>query len=80
MFHSDIRSSDDEGNSMASLEMHHCILTIYDISCLICEHFLNLGHQITEFDFLYFAPFRDYKYCTLKTAHFQYHRNIDGTL
>lgn len=48
-FHPYIKNSSEE-DSMATLEMHHCILTIFDIACLIAEHFLNIGQKITEFD------------------------------
>lgn len=40
----------DEDSQMASLEMHHCMLTIFDIACIIAEHYLNLGQVLTEFD------------------------------
>jgi hypothetical protein len=46
-FHPYIQNNDD---TMASLEMHHCMLTIYDIAALIAEHFLNTVGSITEFD------------------------------
>lgn len=48
-FHPYIQNQ-SEDEKMATLEMHHCMLTIFDIACLICEHFLNLGQIITEFD------------------------------
>lgn len=50
-FHPYIKS-DDEG-TVATLEMHHCMLTIFDIAVLITEHYLNtLPKDIafTEFD------------------------------
>ena len=48
-FHPHIQNI-DESTQMATLEMHHCMLTIYDIVCLMCEHYLNSGMNITEFD------------------------------
>lgn len=50
-FHPYINSSNDEDHDdMASLEMHHCMLNIYDIAVLITEHILNTYGAITEFD------------------------------
>lgn len=49
VFHPYIKNSSEE-DTMATLEMHHCMLTIYDVACMITEHFLNLGQLITEFD------------------------------
>lgn len=37
-------------NEMASLEMHHNILTIFDIAMIICEHLLNTVGRISTFD------------------------------
>lgn len=37
-------------SEMASLEMHHCMMTIYDIAMLISEHVLNVRGMLTEFD------------------------------
>lgn len=37
-------------SDMASLEIHHCMMTIYDIAMLISEHVLNTRGMITEFD------------------------------
>lgn len=48
-FHPYIQNS-AEDDKMATLEMHHCMLTIFDIACMITEHYLNLGQYITEFD------------------------------
>lgn len=48
-FHPYIQN-DTEETEMASLEMHHCMLNIYDISILITEHILNTVGAITEFD------------------------------
>lgn len=35
---------------MASIEMHHCILTIYDVAIIITEHVLNTKGYISTFD------------------------------
>lgn len=35
---------------MASIEMHHTIITIYDIAIIITEHLLNTHGMITTFD------------------------------
>lgn len=49
--HPHIVSSDDlEGNNVASLEMHHHVLTIFDIAFIITEHVLNTYGSITTFD------------------------------
>lgn len=50
-FHPHIQN--DSEDSTATLEMHHCMLTIFDIATLITEHYLNtLPKEIafTEFD------------------------------
>ena len=49
-FHPNITAGNDEGEEMASLEMHHCMLNIYDIAIIITEHILNTYGAITEFD------------------------------
>lgn len=48
-FHPYIQN-DSEDKKMATIEMHHCMINIYDIAILICEHYLNTIGQITEFD------------------------------
>lgn len=48
IYHPYIQSSEDA--EIASLEMHHCMLNIYDIVIIITEHILNTYGQITEFD------------------------------
>ena len=45
-FHPYIQVTDDDD----ILEMHHCMLNIYDIAILITEHTLNTVGAITEFD------------------------------
>ena len=47
-FHPYIQNLDEL--EVATLEMHHCMLTIYDIAFIIAEHFLNTIGTITEFD------------------------------
>lgn len=49
-FHPYIQAGDEEGEEVATLEMHHCMLTIYDIAVLISEHYLNTIGKINEFD------------------------------
>ena len=40
-------------NEMADLEMHHNILTIYDIAIIITEHILNTCGYISSFDLVH---------------------------
>lgn len=47
-FHPHIVNNDEY--EMASLEMHHCMLNIYDIAIIIMEDCLNRYNKITEFD------------------------------
>lgn len=37
-------------STMASLEMHHAILTLFDIAMLITEHYLNTVGYVSTFD------------------------------
>ena len=37
-------------SQMATLEMHHCILTLFDLSMLITEHMLNTVGYVSTFD------------------------------
>lgn len=39
-------------SEMASLEMHHNILTIFDIAMIICSHVLNMKNRITTYDLI----------------------------
>ena len=78
-FHPNIQNNSEE-EKMASLEMHHCILTIYDIACLICEHYLNNGQRITEFDLSELLRLEHIEnripiVMLCKTCHQQYHHN-----
>lgn len=78
-FHPNIQNTNAEEN-MASLEMHHCMLTIYDIACLIAEHYLNCNQVITEFDIsellrLEHVENRIPITMLCKTCHQQYHHS-----
>lgn len=37
-------------STMADLEMHHCILTLFDIALMITEYFLNTTGYVSSFD------------------------------
>ena len=37
-------------STMATIEMHHCILTLFDIAMLITEHLLNTVGYVSTFD------------------------------
>ena len=41
-----------EETEMATLEMHHHLLTIYDISAIIANHVFNSGGNLTTFDLI----------------------------
>ena len=50
-FHPYIENTNED--EVATLEMHHCMLNIYDIAALITEHYLNSlpeSQVLTEFD------------------------------
>lgn len=47
-FHSNIVSSEEQ--DMATIEMHHNMLTIFDIALIITEHTLNTHGRICTFD------------------------------
>lgn len=47
-FHPYIQVMEEEETNI--LEMHHCMLNIYDIAIMITEHILNTVGFITEFD------------------------------
>lgn len=49
-YHSNIKSGEEE--EMATIEMHHHILTIFDIAFIITEHVINSGGCITTFDLI----------------------------
>ena len=50
-YHGMIRSG-DEDKDMATIEMHHHILTIYDIAHIITTHITNSGGCLTTFDLI----------------------------
>ena len=60
------------------LEMHHCMLTIYDIAVMITEHIINTYGSITEFDLAELLKFEHIHnripiVMLCKTCHQQYH-------
>lgn len=67
-------------SDMASLEMHHCMMTIYDIALLITEHVLNTRGIITEFDLSEILRYEHFHnnipiVMLCKNCHQQYHHN-----
>jgi len=50
-YHGNIKSG-SEDQDMATIEMHHHILTIYDIAYIITEHILNSNGCITTMDLI----------------------------
>lgn len=36
-------------SNMATIEMNHCILTIFDVALLICEHYINTYGYVSTF-------------------------------
>lgn len=75
MFHPNIQAD------VASLEMHHCMLTIYDIAILITEHILNTVGYITEFDLSEYLRYEHSKnnipiVFLCKTCHQIYHHKF----
>ena len=67
---------------MAVIEMHHNILTIYDIALMITEHVLNTVGHITSFDLIALLV-QEHRLNNIpivmlsKTAHQLYHDNPD---
>lgn len=77
-YHSNIRSSEEE--EMATIEMHHHVLTIFDIALIITEHILNTCGAITTFDLVELLKIEhtEHRICTVmlsKTAHQLYHND-----
>jgi hypothetical protein len=75
-FHPYIQSTPEF--EMASLEMHHCMLTIFDITVIIAEHLLNSGisfseYQLTELLKQEHSANRVPITMLCKTCHQQYH-------
>ncbi len=79
-FHGNISSDIDQ--EMATIEMHHNILTIFDIALIITEHMLNVNGCITTFDLveLLRREHTQHHVCTVmlsKTAHQLVHSSND---
>jgi len=72
----------DEENEMATIEMHHNILTIFDVALIITEHLLNKYGCVTTFDICEVLALEhiNHRVCTVmlsKTAHQLVHNNPD---
>lgn len=69
-------------NDMATIEMHHCIITIFDIALMITEHTINTIGYISSFD-LVLALAEEHKNHNVpltmlsKTPHQLYHNTDD---
>ena len=69
-------------DGMASIEMHHNFLTIYDITILISQHLLNTIGRCTTFDIITLLC-QEHKFNNIpivmlsETAHQLYHDNPD---
>jgi hypothetical protein len=77
-YHSNIRSSEE--GEMATVEMHHHVLTIFDIALIITEHILNTYKAITTFDLVELMKLEhtEHRVCTVslcKTCHQLYHND-----
>lgn len=77
-YHSNIRSSEEE--EMATIEMHHHVMTIFDVALIITEHVLNTYGCITTFDLVEILKIEhtQHRICTVmlsKTAHQLYHND-----
>ena len=78
--HSNIHS--DEEQEMATIEMHHNILTIFDVALVIVGHMLNVRGAITTFDLTELLRMEhiNHRVCTVmlsKTAHQLVHSDED---
>lgn len=79
-YHANIRTSSEE-EEMATIEMHHHVLTIFDIALIIIEHLLNTYNcNITTFDLMYLLRQEhiEHRVCTVslcKTCHQLYHND-----
>ena len=49
--HSNIRNTEDQ--KMATIEMHHNMLTLFDLALIISEHLLNTVGYVSSFDVVY---------------------------
>lgn len=68
---------------VASLEMHHHVLTIFDIAYIICEHTLNTYGTLTSFDLaelirMEHEAHRVNVVMLCKTCHDIYHDRLDN--
>ena len=78
--HGNIKSDIDQ--EMATIEMHHNILTIFDVALIITEHMLNVQGNITTYDLVELLRMEhtNHRVCTVmlsKTAHQLVHSNPD---
>lgn len=69
-------------NEMATIEMHHNLLTIFDIAVIICEHLLNTKGYVTTFDLCWYlkkehTQHRVQLVMLSLTPHQLYHNNPD---
>lgn len=81
-YHSNIKTCSEENDSMATIEMHHFVLTLYEIAFIITEHILNTYGRITTFDLveLLRLEHEQHRVCTVflcKTCHQRYHHDPD---
>lgn len=72
----------DIDQEMATIEMHHNILTIFDVALIITEHMLNVQGNISTFDLVELLKMEhtNHRVCTVmlsKTAHQLVHSNPD---
>lgn len=80
--HPNIISSDEDDYEVATLELHHHVLTIFDIALIIAEHILNTYGSLTSFDLaelirLEHEAHRVSIVFLCKTCHQLYHHNSD---
>lgn len=78
--HPNIQTNEDD--EMATIEMHHFVLTIFDIAYIITEHILNTYGKITTFELveLMRKEHEAHRVCTVflcKTCHQKYHSDPD---
>lgn len=67
-------------SEMADIEMHHCILTIFDVTTIISNHMINTQGKLSTFDLVellkYEHTHNNIPLCMLaKTPHQLYHNN-----
>jgi len=71
-------------SEMATLEMHHNMLTLFDLAFIICEHMLNSGYCVNTFRIIELLKMEHRKHhvqlvMLTKTPHQEYH-NSNGCL